>query len=77
VLAVGLSDGDRLGAELAQLRAIASRHGGSAVLRCAAPHRKAALDVWGPVPALGLMRRLKEQFDPEYGLSPGRFVGGI
>jgi glycolate oxidase FAD binding subunit len=47
------------------------------VLRCAAPHRKAALDVWGPVPALGLMRRLKEQFDPEYGLSPGRFVGGI
>jgi glycolate dehydrogenase FAD-binding subunit len=77
VLAVGLRDGDRLGAELAQLRAIAARHGGSAVLRCASPHRKAALDVWGPVPALGLMRRLKEQFDPEYGLSPGRFVGGI
>jgi glycolate oxidase FAD binding subunit len=77
VLTAGLGDGDRLGIELAQLRAIAARHGGSVVLRCAHPHRKAALDVWGPVPALGLMRRLKDQFDPEHRLSPGRFVGGI
>ncbi|MGH3799600.1 MAG: FAD-binding oxidoreductase, partial [Pseudonocardiaceae bacterium] len=65
VLAAGLDDGDRVGADLAQLRSIAARHGGSAVLRCAPPHRKAGLDVWGPVPALGLMRRLKDQFDPE------------
>jgi glycolate oxidase FAD binding subunit len=77
VFAAGLDDGDGLGAELAQLRRIAARHGGSAVLRCAPPHRKAALDVWGPVPALGLMRRLKDQFDPEHRLAPGRFVGGI
>jgi glycolate oxidase FAD binding subunit len=77
VLVVGLDDGDRLGTELAQLRGIAARHGGSAVLRCAPSHRKAALDVWGPVPALGLMRRLKNQFDPEHRLAPGRFVGGI
>jgi glycolate oxidase FAD binding subunit len=72
-----LADGDRLGTELAQLRRIAARHGGSAVLRCAPPHRKVMLDVWGPVPALGLMRRLKDQFDPEHRLAPGRFVGGI
>lgn len=77
VLAAGLDAGDRLGHELAQLRTIATRHGGSVVLRCAAPHRKAALDVWGPVPALKLMHRLKDQFDPEHRLSPGRFVGGI
>lgn len=77
VLVAGLDDGDRLGAELAQLREIAHRHGGSAVLRCAPPNRKADLDVWGPVPALALMRRLKDQFDPEHRLSPGRFVGGI
>jgi glycolate oxidase FAD binding subunit len=77
VLAAGLDDGDRLSLELARLRTIATRHGGSAVLRCASPHRKATLDVWGPVPALGLMRRLKDQFDPEHRLSPGRFVGGI
>jgi glycolate oxidase FAD binding subunit len=77
VFTAGLDDGDQLGAELAQLRRIATRHGGSAVLRCAPPHHKAGLDVWGPVPALALMRRLKDQFDPEHRLAPGRFVGGI
>ncbi|MBV9163123.1 MAG: FAD-binding oxidoreductase [Pseudonocardiales bacterium] len=77
VLTAGLDDGDRLGAQLAQLRRIATRNGGSAVLRCAPSHRKAGLDVWGPVPALALMRRLKDQFDPEHRLAPGRFVGGI
>jgi glycolate oxidase FAD binding subunit len=77
VLVAGLDDGDRLGAELAQLREITHRHGGSTVLRCAPMKRKVNLDVWGPVPALALMRRLKDQFDPEHRLSPGRFVGGI
>jgi glycolate oxidase FAD binding subunit len=77
VLTAGLDDSERLGAELAQLRGIASRHGGAAVLRCAPPQRKAGLDVWGPVSALALMRRLKDQFDPEHRLAPGRFVGGI
>jgi glycolate oxidase FAD binding subunit len=77
VLTCGLSDDDRLGAELAQLREGVQRHGGSVVLRCAAPHHKAHLDVWGPVPALTLMRRLKNQFDPDHRLAPGRFVGGI
>ncbi|MGH3874440.1 MAG: FAD-binding oxidoreductase [Pseudonocardiaceae bacterium] len=77
VLVAGLTDGDQLVTELAALRRIAAWHGGTVVLRCASPRRKAALDVWGPVPALGLMRRLKDQFDPEHRLAPGRFVGGI
>ncbi|MGQ0775557.1 MAG: FAD-binding oxidoreductase [Pseudonocardiales bacterium] len=77
VLVAGLDDSDRLGADLAELRRITARHGGSAVLRCAPPERKAGLDVWGPVPALALMRRLKDQFDPEHRLAPGRFVGGL
>jgi glycolate oxidase FAD binding subunit len=77
VLVAGLEDGDRLGAELKQLREIAHRYGGNTVLRCAPAHRRIGLDVWGPVPALALMRRLKDQFDPEHRLSPGRFVGGI
>jgi glycolate oxidase FAD binding subunit len=47
------------------------------VLRCAPSRCKADVDVWGPVPALALMRRLKDEFDPEHRLSPGRFVGGI
>ncbi|MBE3558237.1 MAG: FAD-binding oxidoreductase [Ktedonobacteraceae bacterium] len=35
------------------------------------------IDVWGPVPALEVMRRLKARFDPHATLNPGRFVGGI
>lgn len=39
---------------------------------------KQTLDVWGySGNALGAMRKLKEQFDPQGLLNPGRFVGGI
>ena len=55
----------------------APAHGGSAVVVDAPAAVKAAVDVWGPVPALDLMRRVKDQFDPDHRLSPGRFVGGI
>lgn len=35
------------------------------------------LDAWGTPPALDVMRRIKERFDPTSTLNPGRFVGGI
>jgi glycolate oxidase FAD binding subunit len=50
---------------------------GSAVVLHAPAEVRAAVDVWGPVPALGLMRAVKNQFDPEHRMSPGRFAGGI
>ncbi|MDN3353503.1 FAD-binding oxidoreductase [Actinomadura sp. DC4] len=50
------------------------RHATAVVL--AAPDGT-ALDRWGPIPALPLMRRVKDQFDPGHRLSPGRFAGGI
>jgi glycolate oxidase FAD binding subunit len=31
------------------------------------------LDRWGPVAGAGLMRRIKDQFDPDRRLAPGRF----
>jgi glycolate oxidase FAD binding subunit len=46
------------------------------VLRAPAGVR-AAVDLWGPVPGLGLMRSVKDQFDPEHRMAPGRFAGGI
>ncbi|GAA4079361.1 FAD-binding oxidoreductase [Actinomadura miaoliensis] len=56
--------------------ALAPHHGGAVV--CYAPEGvREAIDLWGPVPALSLMRRVKDQFDPDHRLSPGRFAGGI
>ena len=52
--------------------------GGSLVLVKAPPELKRAVDVWGPPgDTIALMRRVKERFDPDRRLSPGRFVGGI
>ena len=59
------------------LREVCTRHGGSVVVLDAPAEMKQALDVWGPVPAIDLMRRVKDQFDPDHRLAPGRFVGGI
>jgi len=49
----------------------------SAVVLHAPDEVRAAVDLWGPVPALGLMRAVKDQFDPEHRMAPGRFAGGI
>jgi glycolate oxidase FAD binding subunit len=50
---------------------------GSAVILHAPAEVRAAVDIWGPVPSLGLMRSVKDQFDPEHRMAPGRFAGGI
>ncbi|MCH1866796.1 FAD-binding oxidoreductase [Nocardioides sp. CFH 31398] len=60
-----------------RLRATTTRHGGATVVVDAPAAVKDAVDVWGPVPALALMRRVKDQFDPDHRLSPGRYVGGM
>jgi glycolate oxidase FAD binding subunit len=46
------------------------------VLHAPGPVRE-LLDLWGPVPALTLMRAVKDQFDPGHRMAPGRFAGGI
>ncbi|MCU1491567.1 MAG: glcE [Acidimicrobiaceae bacterium] len=65
-------------AELLQvLRSSVGSTGGSVVVLRAPASIKAGVDSWGPVAGLELMRRVKERFDPDRRLSPGRFVGGI
>ena len=80
VLFVGL-DGPIEAAVVARfvsgLRGWVGAAGGSAVVLRAPGPVKAAIDPWGPVRGLELMRRVKAQFDPERRLAPGRFVGGI
>ncbi|MCU1617655.1 MAG: glcE [Frankiales bacterium] len=60
-----------------RVRGACTAAGGSLVVLDGPPATTAALDAWGPIPALDLMRRVKNQFDPERRLAPGRFVGGI
>jgi glycolate oxidase FAD binding subunit len=61
-----------------ELREIWVRRGGSVIVRKAPPSAKERLDVWGPAgDYLGLLRRIKDKFDPREVLNPGRFVGGI
>lgn len=80
VLYAGLPAGarpDDTGAFLAALRgALASRDGSAIVLR-AEPGVRDVVGMWGPVAGLGLMRRIKDRFDPDHRLAPGRFAGGI
>ncbi|TYB43483.1 FAD-binding oxidoreductase [Actinomadura chibensis] len=68
---------EKVATVLGGLRGALSRHGGGAVVRYAPEEVRGEIDVWGPVPGLALMRRVKDQFDPDHRLSPGRFVGGI
>lgn len=77
VLYGSLADPDRAAAAVEQLRAVCARHAGTVVVVDAPASVKQSVDVWGPVPALDLMRRVKDRFDPDHRLSPGRFVGGI
>lgn len=62
---------------LSQLRKVCHAEGGSAVLVKAPADVKSLVDVWGDIPAIDLMRRVKQSFDPQHRLAPGRFVGGI
>jgi glycolate oxidase FAD binding subunit len=60
------------------LRTHLQQTGGSLVLLRCPPNVKRRIDVWPDVGnALLLMQRIKNQFDPNRILSPGRFVGGI
>ncbi len=68
---------DAVSAAVDRLRGACAQHGGTTVVVDAPAEVKAGVDVWGPVPALDLMRRVKDQFDPDHRLAPGRYVGGI
>lgn len=79
VLHVALPAGDpRTVADVVtQLRSRAGGWGGQVVVLTAPPAVTALVDVWGQAQGIELMRRVKDRFDPEHRLAPGRFVGGI
>ena len=75
---VGFSGEDAEGHFVEELREIWVRRGGSVTLQrapLALKNRVGAWDNGGDY--LGLIRRVKEKFDPRGGMNPGRFVGGV
>jgi glycolate oxidase FAD binding subunit len=76
---VGFSGGDEDAAHFVnELREIWVRRGGSVTLQRAPLVLKNRVGTWDDGgDYLGLARRVKEKFDPRWGLNPGRFIGGI
>ncbi|HEV2273245.1 MAG TPA: FAD-binding oxidoreductase [Acidobacteriaceae bacterium] len=71
------ADGDRSSALLGDLRSQVRAEGGALVILQQPAHPK-QLDAWGEAgDALALMHAVKQQFDPNRTLNPGRYVGGI
>lgn len=75
---IGLPHLDEGLALIPQIRAITAEIGGSFVVESCPPRRKREMDVFGePPPSFPLMRTVKQQFDPNNVLNPGRFVGRL
>jgi glycolate oxidase FAD binding subunit len=73
---------DALGTQLLpvlrELRGLVVAHGGYGIVESAPISVKTGLEVWGPTPSsFALLRSLKNRFDHEGVLSPGRFIGGL
>jgi glycolate oxidase FAD binding subunit len=68
----------RAAALVARAHEVAARAGGTVSIDAAPAVLKREIDVFGPLrPDFAIMRRLKEQFDPQGVLSPGRFAGRL
>lgn len=61
-----------------KLRSLAEELGGALVVEQCPAALKSEMDVWGaPGDDFGVMRKMKEAWDPAGILAPGRFVGGL
>jgi len=70
------ASGEHAAGLIADARAELTRRGGSLVVQAAPSTLR--VDPWGPPPpAFPLFERLKQNFDPDRRLNPGRFVGGL
>ena len=74
----GDSDSQGIKDAIGEIRRAARQHGASVVIEICHPSIKATLDVWGEEPgSMKIMRRIKDQLDPQHLLNRGRFLGRI
>jgi glycolate oxidase FAD binding subunit len=77
VMHFGCPEGDAVPRAQA-LRDLLEPLGGTLVVQDMPNEWRGKIDAWGtPPPAFKLMRALKDRFDPERRLNPGRFVGAL
>jgi len=81
-LGVGFVCGAGDAGAIPMARAALVAAGGSLVIEAAAGSApgwgRGSIDPWGPPPAgFAIMQQLKQRFDPERRMNPGRFVGGL
>jgi glycolate oxidase FAD binding subunit len=68
------SDGS--GARLAEVQTILGALAETATILAAPPAWKRGIDVWGRLPdGFEIMRAVRQEFDPERTINPGRFAG--
>jgi glycolate oxidase FAD binding subunit len=82
VLQISVQGGDegRIAPEMLRpLRRELEAEGGSLVIERGPAWIKPECETWGSInpEILGIMKRIKAEFDPGDVLSPGRFVGGL
>ena len=71
-------DSDALVGIVKKVRDGVDTFGGTVVVQNCPTALKDSMDVWGAEPSgIGVMRRLKEQYDPNCIMNPGRFVGRL
>lgn len=72
------ADLDQAARGIEAARAALAPLGGNLTVEQAPPELKQRVDVWGPAgEGARLMHRVKQEFDPQRTLNPGRFVDGI
>jgi len=63
--------GDADAESLAKLRAEVAAYDGTAIVAAAPDELKRDIDVWGPVRGVEVMRRIRDQFDPDRRMNTG------
>ncbi|MEV4626513.1 FAD-binding oxidoreductase [Micromonospora sp. NPDC049523] len=68
---------EQIASILSVVRRVLLARNGRCVVLSAPPRIRREIDFWGQLPTLPLLRRVKERFDPDHRLAPGRYTGGI
>ncbi|WBB96651.1 FAD-binding oxidoreductase [Solwaraspora sp. WMMA2059] len=72
----GSTTPERVAETLATVRSVLLARSGSCVVLTAPAEVRQAVDIWGHRPGLPRLLELKQRFDPQHRLAPGRFTGG-